>query len=618
MERRVAPAAAQHWRSILAGRGASDGDELGSAGTGARFEVRGTLGEGGMGVVRHGTQHSLRRDIAVKSIRVSDDDVAITRVLQEALITGMMEHPNVVPVYDVDVDERGVPVILLKRIEGTEWSELIGAPERVREEFEAPDPLDWHLRVFEQVCNAVEHAHSLGIVHLDIKPENIMIGAHGEVYLMDWGIALSLVDHGDGRLPLAADCSDMLGTPSYLAPEMLEADGARLDERSDVFLLGATLAEISTGRAPRAAESLMATLHLALTQDIDPGGETPAELAAAIRRACDRDPARRFESVAQLRRAVRDFVSHQDSARLAARTDARRERLLEQLSGDALLRSADAQRPEGERPIDDDYAACRFGYGLALERWPENPHAAAALRQVVTAMIERELADARPIAARGLLRDASNLDPELIARVERSVAAQAGDVEALERLRRDLDPRIGQRTRWFLSVFMGALWTAVPLIGWFRGPNAGIVTYPQFAATTAAFLVLGGALAIWARESMSKTRVNRAFWGTLMTMCGAQLVLVMAAWHMRMPYETLNAMVLFMWACVTILATILIERRSWPLIPVYFSAFFATVAWPAHAHGFLGLANLAFLITVAWMWRLPLRRQPDEIDARTM
>ena len=80
---------------------------------------------------------------------------------------------------DVDVDERGVPVIMLKRIEGVEWSALMGNDERVKTEFEATDPLEWHLRVLMQVCRAVEYAHGHGILHLDIKPSNVMIGAQG-------------------------------------------------------------------------------------------------------------------------------------------------------------------------------------------------------------------------------------------------------------------------------------------------------------------------------------------------------------------------------------------------------------------------------------------------------
>ncbi len=173
-----------------------------------------TLGEGGMGIVHLATQATMGRHVAVKTLRDGASDVEATlRILREAWVTGALEHPNVVPVYDVAVDARGAPVIVMKRIEGRHWGELLVSPDEVRQRFAVEDPLDWHVRTLASVCNAVHFAHSRGILHRDIKPENVMIGAFGEVYVLDWGIAVSLHDDPSGRLPLVSQAHGVAGTP---------------------------------------------------------------------------------------------------------------------------------------------------------------------------------------------------------------------------------------------------------------------------------------------------------------------------------------------------------------------------------------------------------------------
>ena len=103
-----------------------------------------------------------------------------------------MEHPNIVPLYDVDLDDDGQPLVVFKRIEGETWRVLLDDSEAVRRRFGVVDVLEWHLRTLMQVCTAVHYAHRCGIVHRDLKPDNVMIGDYGEVYVVDWGIAVAL------------------------------------------------------------------------------------------------------------------------------------------------------------------------------------------------------------------------------------------------------------------------------------------------------------------------------------------------------------------------------------------------------------------------------------------
>jgi hypothetical protein len=162
---------------------------------GARLRTIETIGQGGMGVVRLAEQVALGRRVAVKTLRPDrKSDQAAIDLLREAWVTGAVDHPNVVPVHDIGLDEDGSPVIVLKRIDGHSWAELMHDADRVRERFRVDDLLTWNLEILIQVLFALRFAHSRGIVHRDLKPDNVMIGDFGEVYLLDWGIALSLRD----------------------------------------------------------------------------------------------------------------------------------------------------------------------------------------------------------------------------------------------------------------------------------------------------------------------------------------------------------------------------------------------------------------------------------------
>ncbi len=129
-----------------------------------RFRVQSTLGHGGMGVVRMAEQASLGRKVAVKTLRPdrAKDEAAVVKMLQEAWITGSLEHPNVVPIYDMHVDEEGRPHIVLKRIDGVPWDELIHDAKAVKRRFGADDLLEWNLSILMQVCNAIAFARTAG------------------------------------------------------------------------------------------------------------------------------------------------------------------------------------------------------------------------------------------------------------------------------------------------------------------------------------------------------------------------------------------------------------------------------------------------------------------------
>ena len=159
------------------------------------------------------------REVAVKRLRpevISPETESA--LLHEARSTGRLEHPNIVPVHLLDFGDEGRPRLVMKRLEGVAWRELIRQPGHPAWAHLRGDPLTRHIQILMQVCNAVEYAHSRRVIHRDIKPANVMVGSFGEVYLVDWGIALDLSSHQRGTTP------EVAGTPSYMAPEMLEGD----------------------------------------------------------------------------------------------------------------------------------------------------------------------------------------------------------------------------------------------------------------------------------------------------------------------------------------------------------------------------------------------------------
>jgi serine/threonine-protein kinase len=225
-----------------------------------RIELRGELARGGMGAVLRGHDPALNREVAVKvllsSLATRPD--LVRRFVDEAQVAGQLQHPGVVPIYDLGTFADGRPFFAMKLVQGRTLAELLGARPTVT------DDLARFLKIFETVCQAIGYAHSRRIIHRDLKPLNVMVGAFGEVQVMDWGIAKILTDkdadsgdntadrpvdgtakQGDSALTAAGST---LGTLAYMPPE--QAAGEAVDERADVFGLGAMLCEILTGKPP--------------------------------------------------------------------------------------------------------------------------------------------------------------------------------------------------------------------------------------------------------------------------------------------------------------------------------------------------------------------------------
>jgi len=316
----------------------------------ADYELLDVLGTGGMGVVYAARQASVDRTVALKMLKgehAKGEDQR-GKFMSEAVVTGELDHPNIVPIYDLGSNEQGALFYSMKRVEGTPWAELIGQ-----------NSLEENLEILMKVADAVAFAHARGVIHRDLKPENVMLGSYGEVLVMDWGLALATDRFS--RLHAVSRNYNMGGTPAYMSPEMATGPIERVTPVSDVYLLGAILFEILTGKPPHHGESVMECLTNAAFNVIRKTDKS-GELIDIALKAMSKNPDDRYQNVLAFQAAIRGYQSHSESLALASRAE-------------DDLRAA--QQSGGY----ERYSRAVFGLEDALVLWPDNDKARGLLSE---------------------------------------------------------------------------------------------------------------------------------------------------------------------------------------------------------------------------------------------
>lgn len=330
----------------------------GRARTGGRYVVEKEIARGGMGAVVRAVDCDIRREVAVKYMLTDGDAAQKARFVEEAQITGQLEHPNIVPIHELGVDAERRLFFAMKMVRGRSLAQVLDDLRKKSATAEFTWSLGRLLNIYTNVCYALAYAHSRGVIHRDLKPANIMLGDFGETYVMDWGLAKVVArresdsaptaapseftirtDGGPAPTATSADGSGshssqvatsrevegeltqdgaILGTPSYMSPEQARGDVQALDQRSDVYSLGAILYELLTLQSPveKGGGAMALVMRVAEGQIKPPelrapdrakAGKIPKELSAVAMKALALKPGARYQTVEALRHDVERF-----------------------------------------------------------------------------------------------------------------------------------------------------------------------------------------------------------------------------------------------------------------------------------------------------------------------
>ncbi len=422
----------------------------------ADYQIIDKLGEGAMGIVFSARQTAVDRIVAIKTAKPNfqSNEESRRRFLYEAHITADLDHSNIVPIHELGASEEGMLFYSMKLVQGTEWSRVMHKQTREK-----------NLEIFMKVTDAMAFAHSKGVIHRDLKPENTMLGRFGEVFVTDWGTAINLdkdttylaqpaaqgdrflfvkdsshfvrgdsivlqddveaydraqiisIDEVDPnrlylRKKLTRDyqpseqlrvvkAMNLAGTPCYMAPEMAGHQLPKIGKTSDIYILGAILYDLITGKPPHTGTSVTHCLRAALENRPAIVVSDDPLMKIALR-AMATEPAERYQSVEELQDAVREYRRHAESIALTERSD-------------ELLEQATEKR---------DYAAFSrtlFGYRDAIDLWPDNARAASGLKKARLALGQAAFSQGDYDL---VLQTLERSEPEELALIERSTAAK--------------------------------------------------------------------------------------------------------------------------------------------------------------------------------------------------
>ena len=316
----------------------------------SRYQLHGEIARGGMGAILKGRDTDLGRDLAIKVLLDAHKDKpeVIQRFVEEAQIGGQLQHPGIAPIYELGQFADKRPFFAMKLVKGETLSKLLANRES------AADERGKFIGIFEQICQTMAYAHSRGVIHRDLKPANVMVGAFGEVQVMDWGLAKVLAAGGiadekkslekqtevsiirtlrsvgsDSPLSLGSvtQMGSVMGTPAYMSPEQALGEIDRLDERTDVFGLGSILCEILTGKPPYVAASGEQVFRLASRGKIEDcyvrldASEVDAELIEIVHNALALEPNDRLRDAGELSKRISSYIESVDNRLKQAELD---------------------------------------------------------------------------------------------------------------------------------------------------------------------------------------------------------------------------------------------------------------------------------------------------------
>jgi hypothetical protein len=568
----------------------------------------GLLGRGGQGMVERAEQRALGREVAVKRVTgpAGTREASTRALVHEARVAGHLEHPGVVPVHALGLDEDGDVVLVMKRIEGESWEQRIKRDADV----------DAHLRILAEVTQAVAFAHDKGIVHRDLKPSNVMLGSHGEVYVLDWGLAVAVDDTAPDDVTRQLTTARVTGTPAYMPPEMA-TPGGKISRQCDVYLLGGMLYRLLAGRAPHQHQDVVESVLLAQKGAVPPLPDTvDPELKSIVAKALAPVAAERFASAEAFAAALEGYQSHAFGRQLTERALERVALLLPLVEGDAATDAALDGRAARL------FHEARFSFEQALEQSPEYPPAQEGKARALTAMMERELLRGRADAA-ALLAEELDAVPEALAarlleaRRERdALAERATQADALEQA---TDVTAGQHIRAAAAVVYGIAWMVMQLIvAQLVHRDVFVPSALDFALTHVVFLSGVVVVLVAFRRQVIANAVGRQI-GLLAVLA---LVSLIATWvvlsalgiDVTRGLSVAHVAIFLAFGCVST-----IDWRWWVASLLSLASVPLLLAWPRYAFEINGVAiGVGFIVLGALTLRRPtpagLRPDPAALD----
>lgn len=449
---RVAESDSEHYHTTQTGAtGRVAAADLANEGESGEYVILGRLGRGGMGDVLLAQQRRLGRDVAVKTIRGQATEDRVHRFGHESRVTASLEHPLVIPVHDAGDD-----YLVMRRVDG------MSLERRLRDS--RPDDLPDLIEILARVADGLDFAHQQGFIHRDLKPANVMLGDYGEVYLLDWGLALALWPHQGGLadVPTVANAASICaGTPAYLPPETARGDRDQIGIASDAFLLGGLLYRMLSGRTPFLDDGPSRTIARAAACDYQPVAElnpdAPRDLIALQQALMTPTAAERI-SVGAARTTLREWLQEAGDRAAAAK-------LIEQAH--AIQAAPDV-----------DYAGHEQAVRLAVQargHWPDGVTILSALSTIRTRYLEAATVAGDLTLARTLVRHEDRRQAHVTAIVALEAAEQHA-AQALVHARR-------ARRRGLIAV-VGSL-LAVTALGWFQARSAAVAQTQREQAAAA-------------------------------------------------------------------------------------------------------------------------------------
>ncbi|WP_236696171.1 serine/threonine-protein kinase [Rhodopirellula islandica] len=433
------------------------------------YRLVGTLGSGGTGIVYQAHQRAIDREVAIKVLRreLATDASSRGRFLAEARVIGALDHPNVIALHDLCIDDEGQLFYSMKRVDGASWDQQIDTLS-----------LEKNLNILLRVADAIRYAHSRGLVHRDLKPENVMLGRFGEVLVADWGLALSKSSLTPTAAVPSTDSHHAIGgTPAYMAPELAAGDLFGITYATDIYLLGAILFRVVAGFPPHHGKSLLACIRAAANNQIEPVpeqlGDTELELIQIALKAMATDPLDRFTSVEELIEAIEGHRSHEASDRLVRRAKRRLAEIGELGAPEEVCQESVPSGLRADRY--ERFAAVDALLREAIEIWPDNRRAIDTLRSTQLEFARTATAQGDLDLALVLYESAGQTDSEAAARVrkQRDRRERVRESQAKYSTLFTHSPDAGMLIRWSDGVVLEANTACLELLGYAKEEVVG-------------------------------------------------------------------------------------------------------------------------------------------------